>query len=49
MAEYTVGSEGGAARAEGFGRKLGERMKTGKHPPHMLEDGWYPAVGEKQM
>jgi len=49
MGEYRVGSEGGAARAEGVGRKLGERMKTGKHPPHMLEDGGYPAVGEKLM
>jgi len=42
-----VGSEGGA-RAEGIGTKEGEKMKTGKRPPDMREDGGNPAVGEKQ-
>jgi len=38
MGEYRVGSEGGEARAEGIGRKYGEKMKTGKHTPDMQED-----------
>jgi len=35
MGEYRVGSEGRGARAEGVGRKYGEKMKTGKRPQDM--------------
>jgi len=47
MAEYRVGSEGGA-RVEGVRRKEGEKMKAGKGPPDMGDDGGNPVVGEKQ-
>jgi len=47
MGEYRVGSEGGT-RAEGVGRKQGEKMKTGKRPLDIREDGGNPAVVEKQ-
>jgi len=48
MGEYRLGSEGGGVRAEGVGRKEGEKMKTGKHPPDMREEGGNPVVGQKQ-
>jgi len=38
IGEYRVVLEGGRVRAEGVGRKLGEKMKTGKGPQDIQED-----------
>jgi len=42
-----MGSQGGGARAAGVGRKYSQKIKTGKRPPDMQEDGGNPGVGQK--